>query len=116
MIACQRLGRATAFQCNGVAHPAVTDDFEAGRDITYLAGRERGGGLQAGGEVAQLRRLGSLVIGEHAQAVRAPDLAIHHAHVRYHALVHIVVRVEDQGAQGGIRLSAGRGHLLDYSL
>src|SRR5207247_1664685 len=78
------------------------DRLEAGRDVTGLPRLEARDGPRVGNENAELEQFALLLGREKADAVVRGERAIDDADVRDHALVRVVVRVEDERAEGRV--------------
>ena len=85
-----------------IPHPALVDRFEAGRDVAHFAGSETLNGLHPRSKYANLHRSHIHFGGEHAQDIGGFERAFDNPDVGDHALIGIIVRIEDQGAQWDI--------------
>ncbi len=115
-VARQRFGGRIGGAGDGVAHAAFVHGLETRGDVTDLARPQTLDGLHARREDADLHGAHIDLGGEHAQHVRGLERAFDHAHVRDDALVGVVMRVEDQRAQGDAVRVFGRRHTLDDGL
>jgi len=84
---------------------ALAHRLQAGGDVAHLARRQAVHRLHAGAEHADLHRLSGYTRRHHAQAICLADHAIEDAHVSNHALVRVVVAVEDQRACRGFNVA-----------
>ena len=106
-VAGQRFGPLPRGGGHRVADAHIADLLEPGRHVADIAGGEAGQRLQVGREAAHLHRLEAAVGGVEPQLRTARDLAVHHPHMRDHALVGVVFGVEDQRAQRLVGLAFG---------
>ena len=112
-IARQRLLGRRVGTGDGIAHRHIPHILETGGDVAHLAGREPLHRHHLRAEDTDLHRLGLLAVcHQHQQLVHA-YLTVHHTHVGDDALVGIVVRIEDEGPEGSLQVTRGRGDVCD---
>jgi len=106
-------GRGCGVVGDGVSDVAVADGLEAGGDVADLAGLQRRLRREGGAKDADLQGFEDASVGHEAQLLAPAEAAVGDADVGDDAFVRVVLRVEDEGAQGGGGVATGRGHTLD---
>ena len=115
-VARQRLGGRRLGQGNGVPDADLADVLETGRDVADLAGLEHLDRTHLRLEHTYLERIG-LPPGRHQhQALASRNPPVDQATVGDHALVRIVVRIEDQPTKGTLPISLRRRDALHDGL
>lgn len=87
---------------DGVADFGVASGLEVGDDVADFAGSEGGFGLHVGGEDADLEGDAFFVGGEHFYSGIFVKVAFENADVEDDAAVIVEIRIEDEGAGGGL--------------
>ncbi len=109
----ERLARRIRGEGERVAHATVGHGLQSGRDVADLTGRQPLDRHRVRREDAELQELG-LLLRRHEQDPIAPlHGAVDDADMRDDALVRVVVRVEDQGAERRVGIAARRRHAVD---
>ena len=108
LVAGERFRRRALGVCERVADAALAHVLQSGGDIANLARGEGAGRHRARRQVAHLKRIDIAAGGHEAEPVAALDGAVHDSHVGDHALVDVVLRIEDEAAQRRLWV-AGRG-------
>ena len=111
-VAGQRFGCPGAGVRDGVANAAVAHALQPCREITHLARCESGRLGHRRSERPDLQQVRLRARRHHPNAVRALHRAVHDPHVRHHALVRVVLRVEHQRAQRPLLVRLGRRNAL----
>ncbi len=109
-IAGERLRRRRCRVSECVADADVADVFEAGRDVADFACAQATARLGIGDEEADLERVDIAFRQHEAELVPVLDGTIDHSEVGEHAFVGIVLRIEDESAQGRRGVAARRWH------
>ena len=112
-VARQRLRGGSRRERERISDAAIGHRFQPGRDVTHLAGDETLDRARVRNEYAELQQVALTLRGHQADPVASGERAVHHADVRDDAFVRVVVRVEDERAQRGVRIPRRRGDALD---
>ena len=113
LVSRQRVDVRMLVQRHRVAHAAVAHFLEARRDVAHLSRAQLAHSGELGAKDPHLDGLRDRTRAQHADAVAALHHAVDDPHVGDHALVRVVVRVEDERPQRRPLLQLGRRHPLD---
>ena len=100
----------------GVAHPALVHAFQAGSHVAHFSRFEFVHWLHFGSEHAQFHHVELRAAGHEFESISALDGPVHHPHVGHHALVGVVMGIEDKGAQRRVRVAGRWRHPLHHGL
>jgi len=95
----QRVRGGSRGTCDRISHATLMHGFETGSDITPLPCSSRLDRLHVRREDTDFDRTHVRFGGEHAQYVIVFERAFNNTNIGDHALVGVVMRVEDQGTQ-----------------
>src|SRR5829696_8785136 len=116
LVAGQRGGGGRGARRERVADAQLRDVLDAGDHVTDLAGLERGRRLHVRAEEANVVDVG-LGAGLHGDdGVALLEATVDHAHVRHHAAVLVVLRVEDERAGRRLGIALRRRDARDDRL
>jgi hypothetical protein len=102
---------------HGITGTDLPDAAHIGDEVAHLTCIQLLGGLVAQLEIADLVDFVDVVaMGAERDLHPRLDDAVHHPNRRDGAAIAVVVGVEDQGPQGGIGLTARRGHPAHHGL
>ena len=108
LVAGERCGRRPGHRRHRVADLGVADALQPGRDVADLSGGELLHGNELRPEHAELQRLGGRAGAHQPDLVVLAERALGQADVDDHALVGVVVAVEDQALDGLRRVALRR--------
>ena len=109
------VGRAVTMR-DRVADLRVSHDLQTGCHVAHLASGQFADGCHQWPELADLQRLGRYAGGHHQDGIAGLDAAIDHLDIGDHPLVRVVVRVEDQRAEGSLAVARRGRDLADDRL
>ena len=102
---------------DGIAHPGVGNGLDGGGEIANLACAQCVSGFHAlGMEIAHLHHLIDRAAGHHLYVHALGNYAVHDTEIDNHALITVILAVENQRAQGLCPVAGGSGQILDDHL
>ena len=112
-VAGQRFGGGAGRLGHGVAHARVFHVFDARREIAHVAAAELLARVEADGpQVADLQHLVRRASGHHRHFHAAPERAGHDAHEYNDAAVAVILAVEHERLQRGVRVALRGGDVV----